>query len=104
MMRKNNKRINEQQHRRKLHHAPRPHKRGGGIRRGEEGKQHDFAMVCILLNTFNAYESCERRRCDWITWKYKDYEWELNDKKVDTSFKSNCIALADELFKYAITL
>jgi hypothetical protein len=97
-MRKNNKRINEQKHRIILHHTPRPHKRG------EEGKQHDFAMVCILLNTFNAYESCERRRCDWATWKSKYYEWELKDKIVDASFKSNCIALADKLFKYAITL
>jgi hypothetical protein len=52
-MRKNNKRINEQNHRRKQKKKKtRPYKRGGGIS-GEEGK-HDFGMVCILLNTFNA--------------------------------------------------
>jgi hypothetical protein len=86
-----------------MHHAPRPHKRGGFLRRGEEGKEHDFAMVCILLNTFNAYESITRRKI-WTKWKSKDYEWELDYEKVETSFKSNCLALADELFMYAITL
>ena len=60
-------------------------------------------MVCILLNTFNAYES-SILSSDSATQKSKDYKRELNYKKIDTSFKSNCLVLADELFMYSITL
>ena len=38
-----------------LHDRKRPHKNGGRNIPGDEGHIHNFAMSCILQNTFNAY-------------------------------------------------
>ena len=63
-----------------LHKSTWPFRRGGRGVAGEMGKQHDFAMGCILLNVFNAYRSL---------------------KKVDISaysFETYCTNLAVEIF------
>ena len=59
------------------------HKHGGHGRSGEEGKQHDFAMSCILHNTFNIYRAL--KQVDPAMFSYETY----------------CTSLAEQLYFYS---
>ena len=60
-----------------------PHKNGGRNIPGDEGHHHNFAMSCILQNTFNAYI-------------------EINSiNPVEYEFKKYCAILSDKLFEHA---
>ena len=53
---------------------------------GDLGHQHNFALSCMLQNTFNAYFEANL----------------VNAKSID--FRDNCLALADEIYACACTL
>ena len=68
---------------RMLHDRKWPHKNGGRNIPGDEGHHHNFAMSCILQNTFNAYI-------------------EINSiNPVEYEFKKYCVILSDKLFEHA---
>ena len=62
-----------------LHQRSWPHKHGGNYDPGDLGHQSNFALSCMLRNTFNPY--------------FEDNL--VNSKSID--FRDNCLALADEI-------
>ena len=72
---------------RAMHDRRWPYRCGGGCRTGEEKHMHNFAMTCILQNTFNAYQDIR--------------EIPLQER---VSFKAMCNQLADELWEKALSM
>ena len=69
---------------RNLHDRVWPHKRGGKNTPGEFGRQHDFALACILQNVYNAYHAVTGR------------------DPASTTFRDMCCQLADDVFLHSL--
>ena len=66
-----------------IHGRSWPHKKGGYNRFGSRGVEYNFILTCILINCFNLYGEL------------------MGEGFVERDFKTNCLELADELFRYA---
>jgi hypothetical protein len=71
---------------RQLHQRKWPHKSGGRNKGAGDGHQHKFAFACILQNTINLYHAVNK------------------SNHLESSFQSQCILLADNLYAYATSL
>ena len=70
---------------RNLHHKSWFHRVGGNRRPGEEGHIDDYALAVTLQNTFNVFKA-------------------IHPDIPDVDFMTHAIALADEIFEYAMSL
>lgn len=65
---------------------------GGQNRVGDKGCQHNFALSCILQNTFNVFRSFHLRDTELTT---------DSEPREKYNFQQYCYDLADQLFEYA---
>lgn len=72
-----------------------PFRHGGNTACGDKGCQHNFALSCILQNTFNVYRSFHMKDLGVS---------EDSAAKEKYIFQEYCYELADQLFEYANTL
>ena len=71
---------------RQLHDRKFPHRSGGRATTGEVSVQHNFAMSCVLQNSFNAYVEI------------------MGDEGEKYDFKTFCTWLAKDVYRQSGTL
>ena len=74
---------------RMLHDRKWPHKNCGRDIPGDEGHQQNFAMSCILQNTFNAY--IEINHINPVNYEFEKYCCRLSDQILEQTDFIDCV-------------